>query len=176
MSSSWYDAIQDKPIEDSKMRLFYIDLAAAGMAGLTILSSVEFFDDDERLVMCFVSGSIIGSFGYILHKRLYRQEDVLATFLGNTILAYLSSSVLCDILPYFHVPTNFRTCFALSGVLAWSMPWLLLTVIPEAGKKLVKAVRKISIQEIVARLLNIKIEKPSRKGHDDRSKDSGAGE
>lgn len=171
MSSSCYDAIQDNHIEDSTMRLFYIDVAAAGMAVTSILSSIEWFDYDERIVMCCVSGSIIGSFGYILHKRLYRQEDVLATFLGNTILAYLFSSVLCDTLPYFEISTNFRTCFALSGFLAWSMPWLLLTLIPEAGKKIVKAVKKISVRDIVARVMRLKVDDdPPRKGHDDRTK------
>lgn len=173
MSSSCYDAIQDNHIEDGTMRLFYIDLAAAGMAGLSILSAIDWFEYDERIVMCCVSGSIVGSFGYILHKKLYRQEDVLATFFGNSILAYLFSSVLCDTLPYFEVSTNFRTCFALSGFMAWSMPWLLLTLIPEAGKKIVKVVKKISVREIVARVMRLKVDDdPPRRGQDDRrSKD-----
>ena len=137
------------------MKLFMIEVAAAWMAGIAITTTYMTSNDDQIQAYC-LCGSVAGSFAYILKQKIYEQDGVVATFFTNFLIALIFSPFLCDYLPYINIPVNFRSCLALSGGIGLTAPWILATVFPILGKKIIAGVKAASPRSLVKRLFDLK--------------------
>lgn len=149
------------------MRELYAELAASVMATAALLSTIDGWSDDDRVRAYCLSGSVLGSFAYILLSRLYKTEqlDVVATFFGNSIVGFLFSPILCE---WAGVHTTFSQCMAFSGGIGLGLPWFVSTLLPIISRKTVTAVKGMNFRALIARILNLKLDDDPRKDRDDR--------